>query len=462
MQPWAYLYLPALQLDNLQLMHPALSQQPVILYDEASQLVRQANSVAAASGLCCGMALSDAWVLAGDLQAFEHKPDFQRQLLEQLAEQLYQRFADLALDETHGLWVRLRAMQRLFSSEQAALNALQGEIGSLTAVVRTAATPLAAQLLASSPHSGSLDEVAICHTSLSASLKQKLQRMGLPTLRHVQQVPSASLGTKLGLELVQFMAQLHGQQPPTLSFFQPAGVFRQQAQLAAEVHNWNGLRFPLNRLLLGLEDYLRSRQQMTRCVDITLLDRRGQPQRVQVHMAAGEFRAVQFYALAQLRFEQLRLEAPALSLQVEVTSFEAMEVSASSLTDSANEGPAMSLGALLNVLQTRLGRTCMHGIAVGDGWLPELVQQQVPAGTALLQVPSGWRPPWLLEPQPTEIQHWQLLSQPERLIEPWWQHREHRLCMRDYVVARDEYGRRGWIYFNHQSQRWFIQGWVDG
>ncbi|MGX5915654.1 Y-family DNA polymerase [Aliidiomarina sp. Khilg15.8] len=462
MQPWAYLYLPALQLDNLQLMHPALSEQAVVLYSDASQLVIQANGAAMEAGIQVGMALSDAWVLAGDLQVFVHKPAFQRQLLEQLAEQLYQHFADLALDESHGMWVRLQAMQRLFASEDAALKALQAQLNGLTSCIRTGPTALAAQLLARSPQSYAPGDIDVRQTSLSAPLKQKLQRMGLQTIDHLQRMPSATLGTKLGLELVQFLAQLHGQQPLGLSFFQPSGVFKQEAQLAAEVHNWNGLRFPLNRLLLGLEAYLRSRQQMTRCVEITLFDRQSQQQRVRVNMAEGEFRAAQFYTLAQLRFEQQRLSAPALILRVEVRTFEAMQAQAATLTESTSGSAAMPLGALLNVLQTRLGRACIHGVAVGEGWLPECVQQRVPPGTPLLKVAAGWRPPWLLEPQPTEIAGWQLISQPERLVEPWWCHQERALRIRDYVVARDEHGRRGWIYFDHQSQGWFIQGWLDG
>lgn len=462
MQPWAYLYLPGLQLDNLQLMHPALEEQPVVLYEEATQLVHQVNKAAATFGIRPGMALSDAWVLAVELQAFEHKPAFQRQLLEQLAEQLYQHFADLALDESHGIWVRLQAMQRLFDCEEAALRALQLQLTGFTGVIRTSTTPLAAQLLARAPRADTLEKVEIAHTSLSAPLKQKLQRMGLPTLHHLQQIPAASLGAKLGLELVQFLAQLNGKQPRALTFFQPAGIFRQEAQLAAEVHNWNGLRFPLNRLLLALEAYLRSRQQTTRCVEIVLFDRQEQAQQVQVHMAEGEFRAAQFYTLAQLRFEQQRLTAPALRLRVEVTSFETMQAQPSSLADNASGNPGMPLGALLNVLQTRLGKNCTHGITVGDGWLPEEVQRRAPAATPLLRVANGWRPPWLIRPQHVDIADWKIISQPERLVEPWWKQRNQGLRVRDYVVARDGQGRRGWVYFDHSTQAWFVQGWLDG
>lgn len=462
MQPWAYIYLPRLQLDNLQLMHPALSLCPVVLYDEVSQEVSQMNTPAADAGVWVGMALSDAWVMTGELQAFIHRTDFQRKLLEQLAEQLYQSFGDIALHGSQGMWVRLQAMQRLFTCESEALGSLQALLSGLTYSIRTAPTPLAAQLLACAPEAETLDDLPIRYTTLSSPLRQKLQRMGLHTLAQVQRIPSASLGAKLGLELVQFLAQVRGQSSLPLTFFQPAEGFTQDAQLATEVHNWSGLRFPLNRLLMALETYLRGRQQMTRCVEIILIDRQNQEQSVQVHMAEGEYRAVQFYALAQLRFEQQRLTSPALILRVVVKTFEAMQAESSSLTASSSGSSEMSLGNLLNVLQTRLGSTCMYGVAVADGWLPESVQQRVAAATPLLQMTTEWRPPWLLDLQPIEITNWQVISQPERLVEPWWQQRRSAFRTRDYVIARDAHGRRGWIFFDHALQGWFIQGWADG
>lgn len=462
MHPWAYIYLPRLQLDNLQLMHPNLSLCPVVLYEEASQEVSQINTPAADAGVWVGMALSDAWVMAGELQAFVHKPDFQRKLLEQLADQLYQNFADIALHGSQGMWIRLQAMQRLFTCENEALASLQALLTGLTHCMRTATTPLAAQLLACAPKTKTLDDLHIRYTTLSSPLQQKLQRMGLQTLAQVQRIPSASLGAKLGFELVQFIARLQGQSSLPLTFFQPADEFRQEAQLATEVHSWNGLRFPLHRLLLTLEAYLRGRQQMARCVEIILIDRQSQEQSVRVQMAEGEFRAAQFYALAQLRFEQQRLLSPALALRVEVKTFEDMRAESPSLTASTSGSSEMSLGNLLNVLQTRLGSACMYGLAVADGWLPESVQQRVAAATPLLQVSTEWRPPWLLDPQPIEIISWQVISQPERLVEPWWQQRQSSLRTRDYVIARDAHGRRGWVFFDHRAQAWFLQGWVDG
>lgn len=475
MRSWIYLHFPSLQLDQLLLVQPELKDCPLVLYDDSDLKLKQVNRTAVELGIQPGMALSDAWLLSSELVAQAVLPAYEKQLTSQVALYLYNYFADIALSEEGGLWIEISVMQRLHRGQLESVRRLRSKLRtlSLSYSMGRATNPAAARVLAKAgvcleqcevtweQAREALQSLDIGYTELQPEVIKKLRRMGLYSIGKLLNMPLALLGRKLGDGVVNCVAQLQGQQPFALQYFRPAVHFHQRMPLATEVFSWQGLRFPVNRLLLDLEHYLRVRQKMTRQLKLTLYTRDKQPIRVLLSLAQPTYRAQDFMSLCQLRLEREPLQQPILELALTVNNLESwLPGDQKSLTAGNQTSAQISLQQLLNQLQTRLGESRIHGLTVTQSWLPELAQKRTKAGTPLPQWQESWRPLWLLNtPLSVNINQWQFISQPERLQTHWWHSPNLQVQTRDYLLAKDESGCVGWLYFDYASEQWLLQGW---
>ncbi|RUO27055.1 hypothetical protein CWE09_10300 [Aliidiomarina minuta] len=475
MRSWVYLYFPNLQLDQLLLTQAEGKHRPLVLYDESTLRLKQLNRAALDLGMQPGMPLSDAWLLSSELVAHRFQGPYEKQLTRQIALYLYRYFADIAISGGDGLWIEISSMQRLHQGQQESVRRLHKSLESLslTYFMGRANSPLAASILAKADIcleqsdvnwqqvSQALQPLDIGYINLEPKTEQKLRRMGLTSIGKLLGMPTASLGRKLGYELVNCVAQLQGQQSVSLQYFRPAVHFHERMPLASEVTNWAGLRFPVNRLLLDLEHYLRVRQKVTRQLKLTLYTRDKQANRIQLALAQGTYRAQDFMSLCQLRLEREVLRQPILELALTVDNLEEWQPSSEKqLTDKNQSHARTNMSQLLNQLQTRLGEPRIRGLNITTSWLPELAQDMPTPGTLLSQGQQSWRPPWLLSnPVRVNIEEWQAVSQPERLQTHWWQSLDLQVNTRDYLLATDKCGCVGWLYFDYAAKQWLLQGW---
>ena len=457
---WAYLTLPGLQVERLQQLQPELASQPVVLYTEAREEVVEANAIARELGIQPGTSLTDSWLLAAELQVYRWRPGQQRQLLQQLATDLYQVFADICLDVPTGLWLHLTPMLQLYPRWQDCEQQLicRLEPWQLTYQLGFYRTPLAARLLACSGLS-QLADVPVTYLPCAKGLQQQLQRMGLTTIGAVQAIPRALLGRRLGQELVLLMARLQGEQQEVLTYFRPPEWFYQRLPLTHEMHHWQALRFPVRRLLQELEHYLELRQQQTRSIQLLFYHRDTEPTILSVGMAHGSYLTNEMLRLCQLKAEHLQLTAPVLEVALQARHLKSRAVCSRELWEDTGNAPA-DLGRLLNELELRLGQHRVQGLQIADSWLPEESWQASRPGTALGEPQSGYRPVWLLsQPAAVRLSDWQLKRGPERLALPWWQGLP--TSERDYWLALNQQGQWGWLFYDHYSDSWWLHGWFS-
>lgn len=483
---WVYVQLPALQLDRMQALQPELKDFPAVLYGQQEQRVVQANETAIAMGIQPGCSLSDAWVLADNLAPYPYREAQQRQLLQQLAADLYQVFALISVDAPTGFWLDLKPMRKLYPQIQQSQQQLMLQLTPWQLRYQCGAgnTPLVAKMLALSGVTNAAD-VPIQYLPCAPRLQEKLQRLGLHTLGALQAIPRALAGQRMGQELVQWLARIQGEQYEPLHYFQPPQWFYQRVSLVAEVRSWQALRFPLQRILHELEYFLAGRQQETRYLQLVLYHRDHEPTRIEVGLAHGGYLANELASFCQLKIAALKLVAPVLELGLQAKQLQPRSKQHGDLLNSGQK-QRKPLPRLLNELQLRLGKARVFALQTANEWLPEQAWQRAPAGAWLATTKGAAgqrvagsfehssntlavaRPPWLLpQPQPVQIQQWQLLRGPERHYTPWWQPQPPYMngigqgVCRDYWLGLNQLGQPGWLFYDYQQECWWQHGWFS-
>lgn len=462
--PWAYLHFRQLYLEHIQQLEH-VEDEPCVIFDQQSQQILQLNEIAQKSGIEYGMPLSQGWLLSEQLHARALQPAVERRLLQEIAGLLYGTFADIAEDvANNGLWLRLSSLTRLLPTATAVTESVARLLPALSYRLTLASNPRTAQLgLADwqQPLAISAGHFPVAKTGLSNETKVKLLHMGLTTLDKLLAIPVPILGKKLGVEIIAFMAELQGQKTLSMHWFQPRSGFAEQVPLSTEAYTWSGLRFICKRLLQSLETFLCQRQLAVAQFQVKLLGRDGQQQQVDVQLAYPQTRTEEFFYLLQVRMESTRLHFAVLYVELHADNFEPLHALSGKLEPSV--ATMSALPSLVNRLQAKLGVKRVYGLEHTSSWMPELQQTTCPPGrkagsASHRQALQSWRAPWLIEPEPIEINSWQLQGQPQRLHAPWW---KSSVQQRDYILAQDNVGRWGWLCFIEQEKRWYLHGWAS-
>jgi protein ImuB len=307
-----------------------------------------------------------------------------------------------------------------------------------------------------------LSQLSLFNAGFDDKTCLRLQRLGLNTLGEVFSLPPAELAKRLSPEVLARIQKIQGTRPDPQTPWQPPHRFRQQADFVQEIEHSQGLLFPLQRMLLELEDDLCWRQQDTDSLLLTLQHRHQEPTRLRIRTSGPEHRAEAFLKLAQIRFEQHPLRAPVTAVILSVKRFIGREApdERDLLGDTRDLNEAWH--TLISRLQARLGSDSLTQLSPRADHRPErawsasdLVRsgRRTPA-SELAQLPR--RPLWLLKgPKPLTEAPATWFSGPERISGGWWDgERVHR----DYYIAQLQTGQLAWVFHDAQTG-WFVHGW---
>ena len=125
---YLYLQFPALQLDNTSIA--ATSALPLAVVDEQHRIV-QLDSLCAERGIKFGMTLGSAAALCHNLQLIPYQHARQLELLDAVAQQLYQLSPDIALDPPEGLYLRLCQILSLYQGLDGSWQAVQSALAAM-------------------------------------------------------------------------------------------------------------------------------------------------------------------------------------------------------------------------------------------------------------------------------------------------------------------------------------------
>jgi protein ImuB len=283
-----------------------------------------------------------------------------------------------------------------------------------------------------------------------------LQALGINTIADCLALPRAGLIQRFGNELANQLDQALGLKPDVRPLFSAPQQFHSRIELPAEVSEIDALLFPLKRLLIELEGFLRGLGAGVQSVRVELEQGSKQREFFSVGLLAPEREHQRLLMLISARLTNLKLERSVWAVSLHAEQLQSLSGKQRSfLADSSSHHVASR--QLLERLQARLGKDKVKKLSLGNDHRPEYawVLGNVSQREAINTYPS--RPLWLLpQAKPIADSDIALIAGPERIEAGWWDGKSVR---RDYYVARNGKGSVLWIYRQHHGAlQWYIHG----
>jgi protein ImuB len=367
------------------------------------------------------------------------------------------------------LWLELAASRSLFGGHAALLANIEAGLTQLgySHACALAPSPTGAALLTQvgqqrcvTTHSqlrSRLEPLPLSLLALPAEMLAALHAAGLRRIGQLVELPAAAIARRFGPAASLYLQRLCGAASDPRPAWRMPAIYCARFEFPGEVHDTTAMLFPLRRLLLEFQGYLRGRDCAVLRFTLEFEHYRHAASSVAIGMSAPARDAAQFLLLARERLQSLVLPAAVSALRLQALEFTAASVVQTDFFGSDAQ-QLQQLQLLLDRLQARLGDQQVHGLRQQADHRPErswhLVtpQQQSTPGP---DTQSPARPctllhhPRRIEPPAT------LLSGPERIESGWWDGDD---ATRDYYVARAADGARWWVFQDLAEGGWYLQG----
>jgi protein ImuB len=390
--------------------------------------------------------------------------------MERLAAWAYQWSSRVSyrLPEGPLLWLEIGASRALFGGHAALLGKLEAELAQLgySHVCALAPSPTGAALLTQvgqercvttrSQLRSRLEPLPLSLLALPQGVLAALQSAGLRRIGQLLALPAAAIARRFGPDTSRYLRRLCGTASDPRPAWRMPATYRARFEFGSEVHATTALLFPLRRLLLEFQGYLRGRDCAVLRFTLEFEHHRQAASGLTIGMSAPTRDAAQFLLLARERLQTVVLPAPVSALSLAALEFTAATVVQADFFGNDTQ-QLQQLQLLLDRLQARLGAEQVRSFALTADHRPEhawrCVTPQQPAPAQDTPVPA--RPCTLLH-SPRRIEPpARLLSGPERIESGWWDGGD---ATRDYYVAGAEDGARLWVFQDLAEGAWYLQG----
>ena len=293
-----------------------------------------------------------------------------------------------------------------------------------------------------------------------------LHGAGLRRVGELLALPAASIARRFGPDASGYLQRLRGAAPEPLRCVQPPARFDSRCEFQDVITDTTALLFPLQRLLAGLQGYLRARDRAVQRYTLCLEHHRSEATRLTIGLARPGRDAAQLLALARERLAATVLSAPVHGLGVEAHELLQPLLLQNDLFSRAAQ-QSEQLQRVLDRLAARLGANAVQALSSAEEHRPErawhLHAAQLATPTAAYQAADArrdaagvpGRPCWLL-PEPQRIDRPQeLLAGPERIESGWWDGAD---VARDYYLARGASGAQLWVFQDLRGGGWHVHG----
>jgi protein ImuB len=375
------------------------------------------------------------------------------------------------------LWLELGASCALFQGHLALLAAIERELKQLelSHVCALAPSPTAAALLTrAAGRDGAPTGHALTQTQLRTRLDPlPLQMLELPEktlaaltasgLRRIGEVlalPAAAIARRFEPETLLYLRRLCAEVADPRPAWRLPETYQARCEFGVEVRTSTALLFPLQRLLLEFQGYLRARDCSVQRFTLEFEHYRQPVTRVTIGLSAAGRDAAQFLTLVRERLHSLVLPAPVSALRVTADEFTAPSILQTDLFGNDAQ-PLQQLQRLLDRLRARLGEDSIQALALEADHRPErgwrFISAENLTGTDGTDPnpDSPPRPCWLLR-EPIRIEApASLLRGPECIESGWWEGAD---VSRDYYLARTHEGARLWVFRDRRQDTWYLQG----
>lgn len=378
------------------------------------------------------------------------------------------------------LWLELGASCALFQGHVALLAAIEGELAQLglSHVCALAPSPTAAALLtraagrdcAFTDHPltpaqlrAQLDKLPLQLLELPEKILAELAASGLRRIGELLALPAAAITRRFEPQTLLYLRRLCAEVADPRPAWRLPETYQARCEFGVEVRTSTALLFPLQRLLLEFQGYLRARDCSVQRFTLELEHYRQPVSRVTIGLSAAGRDAAQFLTLVRERLHSLVLPAPVSALRVTADEFTAPAIVQTDLFGNDAQ-PLQQLQRLLDRLRARLGDDSVRALALEADYRPERGWQFIApekltgtggTGGTHGNPDSPPRPCWLLR-EPVQIDApASLLQGPERIESGWWDGAD---VSRDYYLARTREGAQVWVFRDRRQDTWYLQG----
>ncbi len=484
-------------------MPPGAADRPPLATTEKQRgalRIVQLDEQAQALGLTPGMSLADARARAPELEAVDHDPHNDEQLLEQLADRCDRYTPMVAIDLPDGLILDISGCAHLFGDEGAMLADVERLLQRYRLRWRHAfaSTPEAARALARFSRAPAADErSAVCRLPVAAlglppEQEQALVRAGLKSIGDLARRPTAPLSARFGKAATFALERLLGRSDSRITPRRVEPMLILEHRFAEPVGRMDDVLAATGQMLADAASRLEEVHKGGRSFHLRLY--RSDGERRDLSVETG--RPVRDPAII-LRLLQDRIDALADPIDpgfgFDLIRMAVPVIEAMGGEQLALEGGRVSdeeVTALLDRLSARHGRRRFRRFVARDSHVPEQAALALP-GTKSPPV-QAWpvteekgpprRPVHLFDPPqpvtviaevpdgPPQCFRWQRVlyevaryEGPERIAAPWWEQEGNGLT-RDYYRVEDRRGRRFWLFRHglYGSERpdpgWYIHG----
>ena len=478
--------------------------------------VLSCNPPARSHGIAPGMTVSAAVALAPDLIQRPRDLVAEQHALERVAAWAGQFTSRLSLAQPDALLLEIQGSLRLFNGLRSLLLHLSAGLSDLgyTATIATAPTSTGARLLARAGMNSTVTEIARLEPMLAGlplilldqpeETTHMLAVMGVHTIGECRALPRDGLARRFGQSLVDELDRALDQLPDPRKPYLPPTRYTARLVLPAPVYETEPLLFATKRLIMELAGFLRMKQAGITKLKLTLHHEDSKPTIVKLGFAVPSRDPQRILTLLRERLSGLELHGFKLPDRVEaitLVSEETRPLGSRNLSLFPEDRlPEEQRWLIIEHLRARLGVDAVYSIASHPDHRPELSWRVCEPGrndlegreaasprrssstaappdslstaappcsssTAAPPRSSSTAPPlWLLE-TPRRLQILDdapaldgpltLLTGPERIESGWWDGND---VGRDYFIAEDTSGTRCWIFREHNSTSWYLQG----
>lgn len=427
-------------------------------------------------GIVPGMPIAAACALSQELVIYSRARRTELDRLNKLASELCRYSPRVALAKPDAVLLEIQGSLRLFGG----LKSLCRQVSeSLTAqghchVLAVTPTPLASLLLARNRRRitivadqeslrSVLGELPVVVLDVEQKLVQRLTRIGVNTLCDLWRLPRDGLARRFGVELMNYLDRMIGQQPdPQLNHWRQRR-FVADIELNAETADRTLLMHAIRHISKKLGAFLRHRAAAINGLQIKLHHLRRPATCLSVWTQESIQNPERFWYLFSERLDQTVLPAPVIKISVvssELQEWVAETVDLFGLGDAVERDWMQTL----EEIEARLGRDALRSLYLREDHRPEYAWSHTEALPVHSQ-PANHRPLWLLT-NPRRLmqrqgQLWyagplRIVAGPERIESGWWDGQDRR---RDYYHAISKNGHNLWIFHDlAHADRWYLHG----
>ncbi len=461
--------------------------------------VYQASKQLLEKGISAGMALSAAYALESNIESRRRDYTLEQAQLEKVASWLTVYSSDVSLMHDDALVIEIRQSLKLYKGIHVLLASLKSTLVEKTnfkTAYAVAPTPMAAYYLACAQKSiiienskqlrSVLAKLTVYEIGLENEWLKTLGNIGIRYLQELWRLPRTGLLKRFGKKFLDYIDKLLGESlDPQITYTVP-DFFCKEIEMPIELSQHDLILVAVETLIKQLVVFLRQIDASTDQIKIIFRHYSVPETEIIISFRYANRDHKQIFSLLRERFNQIKLKAGVLAIQLEsrqIYEFKASNVDLfpnELLACEQREGQALdqiedndNWLALCDELAARLGENKLSYVHVKQDYRPEYAwayrrDRSDGSGSVLHRL----RPICFLATSiPISVNaaglYWQselsLLSGPERIESGWWDNKD---MQRDYYLAIDEAGQIFWIYRDLKQSigqskiksGWYLQG----